>query len=133
MKKNYYLVFILFIFILLFQSCSKETADQNWIRNAVIYEINVQNFGPEGNFNSFQKELPRLQKMGVDILWLMPIFPRAEKMKLGLLGSPYAVRDYYGIHAPYGTSNDLKALIKGDTFKENEGDTRLGSQPHRVG
>jgi 1,4-alpha-glucan branching enzyme len=32
-------------------------------------------------------------------------------MKLGELGSPYAVRDYYGIHEPYGNKDDLKALI----------------------
>lgn len=112
MNKIFISLISLLICQLAFQSCTSEINRQDWIKNAVIYEVNIQYFGPDGNFKSFQKELPRLQKTGIDVLWLMPIFQRAEKMKLGVLGSPYAVRDYYSIHEPYGTKDDFKALVK---------------------
>ena len=57
-----------------------------WSRNASIYEVNIRQYTPQGTFNAFEQELPRLQKMGVDILWLMPINPLGEKNRKGSLG-----------------------------------------------
>src|SRR5580704_1097208 len=45
------------------------------------------------------------------MLWLMPIHPLGEKMKKGILGSPYCVRDFYAINPDYGTTNDFKQLV----------------------
>ena len=45
----------------------------SWAINANIYEVNVRQYTPEGTFNAFTEHLPRLKKMGVDILWFMPI------------------------------------------------------------
>jgi glycosidase len=42
----------------------------------------------------------------------MPILPVGGKLKKGTFGSPYAVRDYYGINPEYGATNDLKRLVK---------------------
>src|SRR5688500_1720140 len=47
----------------------------DWSRNATIYEVNIRQHTPEGTFAAFEKDLPRLREMGVDILWLMPIHP----------------------------------------------------------
>ncbi|MCA1594744.1 MAG: alpha-amylase, partial [Acidobacteria bacterium] len=63
------------------------------------------------NFNGVTAELDRLKKLGVNILWLMPIHPIGQERKKGSIGSPYAVRDYYAINSDYGTKEDLKRLI----------------------
>ena len=60
-----------------------------WSRKAAMYQINTRQFTPEGTFKAAQEQLPRLQAMGIDILWLMPIHPIGEKNRKGTLGSPY--------------------------------------------
>lgn len=83
-----------------------------WSRNANIYEVNIRQYTQEGTFNAFAAHLPRLRKMGVDILWLMPVHPIGEKNRKGPLGSYYAVRDYKGINPDYGSMDDFKRLVK---------------------
>jgi len=82
-----------------------------WVRDGVIYQIFPRNFSAEGNFNAITAQLDRLKDLGVTILWLMPIHPIGQEKKKGSIGSPYAVRDYYGINPEYGTRDDLKRLI----------------------
>lgn len=84
----------------------------DWHKNAVIYEVNLRHYTKEGNFKSFEAELPRLKGMGIDILWFMPIQPISVKNRKGELGSPYAVADYYGINPDYGTLDEFKHLIQ---------------------
>jgi glycosidase len=83
-----------------------------WSRHANIYEVNIRQYTPEGTFKAFEKHLPRLQKMGVKILWLMPINPIGEKNRKGSLGSYYSVQNYEAVNPHFGTLNDLKALVK---------------------
>jgi len=92
---------------------SKATArpTRDWVRDGVIYEIFPRAFSAEGNFNGITAQLDRLKDLGVTILWLMPIHPIGQEKKKGTIGSPYAVRDYYGINPDYGTKDDLKRLI----------------------
>jgi glycosidase len=82
-----------------------------WSRNATIYEVNIRQFTPEGTFEAFLEHIPRLKKMGVDILWLMPVHPIGEKNRKGSLGSYYSVRDYKGINPEFGTLDDFKRLV----------------------
>ena len=82
-----------------------------WVRDGVIYEIFPRNFSASGDFNGITAKLDELRDLGVNILWLMPIHPNGEKLKKGTFGSPYAVKDYYGIHPDYGTTNDFKNLV----------------------
>jgi glycosidase len=84
---------------------------RDWVRDGVIYEIYPRNFSPEGNFNGITARLDKLKDLGVTILWLMPIHPIGQEKKKGSIGSPYAVRDYYGINPDYGTKADLQRLI----------------------
>ena len=84
----------------------------NWTRNANIYEVNVRQYTPEGTLEAFREHLPRLKKMGVDILWLMPIFPVGEKNRKGSLGSYYAVKDYHGINPEFGTKDDFRKVVE---------------------
>jgi 1,4-alpha-glucan branching enzyme len=83
-----------------------------WSRPANIYEVNIRQFTPEGTFAAFEKHLPRLKAMGVDILWLMPINPIGIKNRKGTLGSYYSVRDYLAVNPEFGTLDDLKHLVR---------------------
>ena len=88
-----------------------ELKHPEWSKNATIYQVNLRQYTPEGTFNAFAVHLPRLKEMGVDILWLMPIHPIGVKNRKGTLGSPYSVKDYYGINPELGTMADFKALV----------------------
>ncbi|MEY3194836.1 MAG: hypothetical protein RIQ78_933 [Bacteroidota bacterium] len=85
-----------------------------WASNAVLYECNVRQFSPEGNFAGVSVQLQRLKDLGVDVLWLMPIHPIGllnRKETPDDLGSPYSVRDYFAVNADLGTLDDLKNLV----------------------
>lgn len=84
----------------------------DWHKNATIYEVNLRHYTPEGTFQSFEAELPRLKDMGVDILWFMPINPVSVKNRKGELGSPYAVADYKATNPDYGSMDDFKHLLQ---------------------
>ncbi len=84
---------------------------RDWVRDGVIYEIYPRAFSQQGNFNGVTARLDSLKELGVTILWLMPIHPIGQLKKKGTIGSPYAVRDYYGINPDYGSKEDLKRLI----------------------
>jgi len=82
-----------------------------WSRDASIYEVNIRQYTKEGTINAFAAHLPRLKKMGVDILWLMPVQPIGIKNRKGSLGSYYAVRDYTAVNSEFGTMEDMKRLV----------------------
>ena len=42
----------------------------------VIYEMNVGSFSSEGTFAAAQAKLGELRTLGIDIVWLMPVYPR---------------------------------------------------------
>ena len=83
-----------------------------WVADANIYEVNIRQYTPEGTFAAFEEHMPRLKEMGVDILWLMPIFPISEEQRKGTLGSYYAVQDYKSVNPEHGTMNEFKQFIK---------------------
>lgn len=83
-----------------------------WGHSTNIYEVNVRQYTPEGTFNAFAKEIPRLKDMGVETLWFMPITPIAQKNMKGTMGSPYACSDYTAINPEFGTLDDFKKLVK---------------------
>ncbi len=84
----------------------------SWAKNAVLYEVNIRQYTAEGTFAAFQKHLPRLKQMGVDIIWLMPITPISLLNRQGKLGSYYACSSYTKINEEFGNEEDFKALIK---------------------
>lgn len=88
-----------------------ELVHPEWSKNATIYEVNIRQYTKEGTFKAFKKHLPRLKKMGIDILWLMPINPIGKKNRKGTLGSYYAVKDYHKVNPEFGTLEDLKSLV----------------------
>lgn len=114
------LLAFIFPFLISTKSYSKEIRDSTyssvvihpkWSRNATIYEINERQFSKEGTFRAIIPQLPRLKKMGVKIIWLMPINPIGKKNRKGPLGSYYSVQNYLKVNPHYGTLSDLKALV----------------------
>lgn len=93
------------------------TADTNrgihpaWSRNAVIYEVNIRQYTPEGTFVAFTKQLPRLKALGVDILWIMPVQPIGKVNRKGTLGSYYSIADYTALNPEFGTQADFIAMV----------------------
>ena len=82
-----------------------------WSKNAVIYEVNVRQYTPEGTLSALRSHIPRLKALGVDILWLMPVQPIGMKNRKGKLGSYYAISDYTAVNPEFGTLADFKAVV----------------------
>ncbi|MFA6467783.1 MAG: alpha-amylase family glycosyl hydrolase [Bacteroidota bacterium] len=85
---------------------------EEWVKSGIIYEIYPRSFSKEGTFAGIEQKLPELKKLGVTILWLMPIHPVGEEKRKGTLGSPYSIKDYYGINPEFGTLEDFQRLVK---------------------
>lgn len=104
--------------------------------NAVIYEVNIRQYSPEGTFNEFTKDIPKLKELGVKIIWVMPVFPISETKRKATggedskfasempkeeqakyLGSYYAVSDFKAINPEFGTIEDFRKMVK--TAHEN--------------
>jgi glycosidase len=84
----------------------------DWVKSAVMYEVNIRQYTQEGTLNAFADKLPVLKELGVDILWLMPVHPIGEINRKGPLGSYYSVKDYKDINPEFGTMDDFKALVQ---------------------
>jgi glycosidase len=82
-----------------------------WSQTAVIYEVNVRQYTPEGTLRALLPHLPRLQRLGVDILWIMPVQPIGKLKRKGTLGSYYSISNYRAINPEYGTEADFKAVV----------------------
>ena len=77
-----------------------------------IYEVNIRQHTPEGTINAFAKDLPRLKKLGVGMLWIMPVQPIGVKNRKEPLGSYYSIKDYSQVNEEFGTKADFKNLVK---------------------
>ncbi len=111
MKKIASLALLGLISLPVFAQTTSTVKHPAWSKNAAIYEANIRQHSPEGSFKRFQEYLPELKKMGVGIIWIMPINPIGEKNRKGTLGSYYAVRDYKGVNPEFGTPADFKNLV----------------------
>ena len=100
--------------ILALTACKKSTPaplHPEWTYNTVVYEVNIRQFSPEGTFKGVEAQLPRLKDLGVDILWLMPMYQIGEVERKGTLGSYYAISDYTAVNPEFGTLEDFDSLI----------------------
>ncbi len=113
--KKYFLLIVLSAFLFAQQPTpfAQQTArpSEDWIKKGIIYEIYPRAFSKEGNFSGIEKRLPELKKLGVTTLWLMPIHPVGIEKRKGTLGSPYSIKDYYGINPEFGNLDDFKRLV----------------------
>ena len=130
---------LILVIPILFFSCQSKIKEQkelneippiseNIMETAVIYEANIRQYSPEGTFKAFTKDISLLKKLGVKIIWLMPINPISqikrkatggtftseienEQERKKYLGSYYSVSDYKAINPEFGNENDFKDLI----------------------
>ena len=92
-------------------AAQSKAAHPVWSRNAVLYEVNVRQYTPEGTFAALDRKLPHLDSLGVDVLWLMPVQPIGKKNRKGPLGSYYSISNYTAINPEFGTAAELKTFI----------------------
>ena len=105
-------IFIAICAAILTVSCVQAPEQQQQpLEKSVVYEMNVRQYTPEGTFAAAQHQLPRLAELGVDILWLMPIYPIGEEGRKGTLGSYYAVRNYCDVNPEFGTLEDFDNFL----------------------
>ena len=82
-----------------------------WSYGAVLYEMNVRQLTPEGTLRAAAARLEFLRDLGVDAVWLMPIYPIGEKNRKGTLGSYYSIRDYCAVNPELGTMDDFDDFV----------------------
>ena len=80
--------------------------------DAVIYQVNLRAFSEAGTINAVTERLDHIQSLGINVLYLMPIYPNGIENSAGGLGSPYAVRDYKAVSEEYGSLADLRNLVE---------------------
>ena len=68
--------------------------------------MNIGSFSAEGTFVAAQQKLSQLKMVGIDIIWLMPVYPRD-----GGLNSPYAAVDFKQVNPSYGTIDDFRNFV----------------------
>ena len=82
-----------------------------WSYSAVLYEMNIRQFTAEGTFRAASERLPFLRSIGIDAIWLMPIYPIGVEDRKGSLGSYYSISDYKGVNPEFGSEVDLRDFI----------------------
>ena len=86
------------------------TQEQDWWKNAVIYEIYPRSFQDSngdgvGDLNGITERLDYLKELGVDAIWLTPVYP-SPQVDFG-----YDISDYQNIDPQYGTLADFDRLV----------------------
>jgi maltose alpha-D-glucosyltransferase/alpha-amylase len=81
-----------------------------WYKKAVFYELHVKAYCDSngdgiGDFRGLLTKLDYLQELGIDCIWLLPLFPSPGR------DDGYDIADYYNIHPSYGTLDDFRAFL----------------------
>ncbi|NJN96149.1 MAG: maltose alpha-D-glucosyltransferase [Anaerolineales bacterium] len=85
--------------------------DPLWYKNAIFYELHIRAFADsngdgKGDLLGIIPRLDYLKELGVDCIWLLPMFPSPLK------DDGYDIADYFNIHPDYGTVEDFKKLVQ---------------------
>ena len=79
-------------------------------RDVSLYQVNMRVFSSGGNLNGVTDRLDSIKALGVNVIYLMPIYPVGVAKSVN---SPYCVKDYKSVGAEFGTLEDLRALVAG--------------------
>lgn len=82
-----------------------------WIPRTALYEVFVRDFSPGGDFRGVVAGLDRIQAVGAEVVWLMPIHPIGVPNRKGPVGSPYSIADYRAVNPDFGGPDDFRALV----------------------
>ena len=83
----------------------------DWSYSAVLYEMNIRQLTPEGTLRAAEGKLEFLRSMGIDAIWMMPIYPIGEEGHKGSLGSYYSIQDYCAVNPEFGTMEDFDSFV----------------------
>ena len=81
-----------------------------WWRKSVVYQIYPKSFNDTtgngvGDIQGIIQKLDYLKKLGVDVIWLTPVYSSPQR------DNGYDISDYYNIHDEYGTMDDFQELL----------------------
>jgi trehalose-6-phosphate hydrolase len=81
-----------------------------WWKKAVVYQIYPKSFNDTtgngvGDLQGIIEKLDYLRNLGVDVLWLTPIYDSPQR------DNGYDISDYYNIYKPYGSMEDFDRLL----------------------
>jgi len=89
----------------------KKNFEEKWWHKSVVYQIYPKSFNDttgngQGDINGIIEKLDYLKKLGVEVLWLTPMYksPQAD--------NGYDISDYYNIDENYGTMQDFEKLLE---------------------
>lgn len=88
-----------------------DQGDKDWWRHGVFYQVYPRSFQDTdgdgvGDIRGIIRRLPYLQSLGVDAVWLSPIFPSP------MADFGYDISDYEGIDPLFGSMEDFEALVE---------------------
>ena len=86
-----------------------DTFDVPEVADVVLYQVNPRVFAPSNSFQAILGRLDSIEDLGVNMLWIMPIYPIGEEKSKN---SPYSVKDYKAVAPEYGTIDDLRMLVE---------------------
>jgi glycosidase len=84
--------------------------EKDWWKKSVVYQIYPQSFMDSngdgiGDLNGIIQKLDYLQNLGVDVLWICPMYASP------LVDNGYDISDYYKVNPIFGTNTDMEHLI----------------------
>ena len=84
--------------------------EKDWWKGKVAYQIYPKSFKDSnddgvGDLKGITEKLDYLQQLGIDILWLSPVY------KSPFIDQGYDISDYYSIDPLFGTMEDMEELI----------------------
>ncbi|WHY71389.1 alpha,alpha-phosphotrehalase [Fictibacillus enclensis] len=84
--------------------------EQPWWKKSVVYQIYPKSFkdttgSGTGDLNGIIEKLDYLKVLGIDVIWLTPIYESPQK------DNGYDISDYYKIHEEYGSMEDFERLL----------------------
>ncbi|WP_046175198.1 alpha,alpha-phosphotrehalase [Domibacillus indicus] len=84
--------------------------NEQWWKKSVVYQIYPKSFNDTtgngvGDIPGIIEKLDYLKELGVDVLWLTPIYESPQK------DNGYDISDYYRINPDYGTMKDVEELL----------------------
>lgn len=80
-------------------------------KDVAMYEVNIRAFSSQHNLQGVINRLDSIKALGINTIWLMPIYPVGKKNAVQPMGSPYSVQNYTAVNPDFGTLNDLRTLV----------------------
>ena len=99
-----------------------------WWKSAVVYQIYPRSFADAdgdgmGDLRGIIDHLDHLAGLGVDVLWLSPIYPSPQD------DNGYDISDYQDIDPLFGDLADLRRAARGRARARHEADHGPGGEP----